>query len=145
MNKENDSKEYGEDASKYGEFILSYFAWLSPEEQKQKTEKPEKRPRNGSTGSVESRKTDPFRFPVPDDSTDPGGGTGSPRRKSIPFPVPAGWRAEHVPAGGGCSILQALQRACYALSAPGSRLNLRYSVGFSYRFCSLSTIWLKIN
>ena len=62
--------------------------------EKQKTEKPEKRPRNGSTGSVESRKTDPFRFPVPDDSTDPGGGTGSPRRKSIPFPVPAGWRAE---------------------------------------------------
>ena len=59
-----------------------------------KTEKPEKRPRNGSTGSVESRKTDPFRFPVPNDSTDPGGGTGSPRRKSIPFPVPAGWRAE---------------------------------------------------
>ncbi len=44
--------------------------------------------------------------------------------------LPAGWRAEHVPAGGGCSILQALQRACYALSAPGSRLNLRYSVGF---------------
>ena len=59
--------------------------------------------------------------------------------------LPAGWRAEHVPAGGGCSILQALQRACYALSAPGSRLNLRYSVGFSYRFCSLSTIRLKIN
>ena len=42
MNKENDSKEYGEDASKYGEFILSYFAWLSPEEQKQKTEKLQK-------------------------------------------------------------------------------------------------------
>ena len=61
---------------------------------KTKNRKPEKRPRNGSTGSVESRKTDPFRFPVPDDSTDPGGGTGSPRRKSIPFPVPAGWRAE---------------------------------------------------
>lgn len=59
--------------------------------------------------------------------------------------LPAGWRAEHVPAGGGSTILQALQRACYALSAPGSRLNLRYSVGFSYRFCSLSTIRLKIN
>ena len=41
--------------------------------------------------------------------------------------------------------LFASQRACYALSAPGSRLNLRYSVGFSYRFCSLSTIRLKIN
>ena len=46
MNKENDSKEYGEDASKYGEFILSYFAWLSPEEQKQKTEKLQKITKN---------------------------------------------------------------------------------------------------
>ena len=43
MNKENDSKE---DASKYGEFILSYFAWLSPEEQKQKTEKLQKITKN---------------------------------------------------------------------------------------------------
>ena len=46
MNKENDSKEYGEDASKYGEFIFSYFAWLSPEEQKQKTEKLQKITKN---------------------------------------------------------------------------------------------------
>ena len=76
-------------------------------------------------------------------------GGGEPEQGSHrPLPahgLPAGWRAEHVPAGGGCGILQALQRACYALSAPGSRLNLRYSVGFSYRFCSLSTIRLKIN
>ena len=49
MNKENDSKEYGEDASKYGEFILSYFAWLSPEEQKQKTEKLQKITKNNET------------------------------------------------------------------------------------------------
>ena len=58
--------------------------------------------------------------------------------------LPDGVRNMYQP-GGGCSILQALQRACYALSAPGLRLNLRYSVGFSYRFCSLSTIRLKIN
>lgn len=63
---------------------------------KTKNRKTGKRPRNGSTGSVESRKTDPFRFPVPDDSTDPGGGTGSPRRKSIPFPsLPDGVRNLH--------------------------------------------------
>lgn len=48
MSKEKnlDSKEYGEDASKYGEFILTYFAWLTPEEQKQKTEKLQKITKN---------------------------------------------------------------------------------------------------
>ena len=30
--------EIGEDATKYGEFISSYFAWLSPEEQKKKAQ-----------------------------------------------------------------------------------------------------------
>lgn len=28
--------ELGEDATKYGEFVCSYFAWLTPEEQKKK-------------------------------------------------------------------------------------------------------------
>ena len=31
--------EIGEDATKYGEFISTYFAWISPEEQKKKVEK----------------------------------------------------------------------------------------------------------
>ncbi len=33
----NDDKEK-EDSTKYGEFISSYFAWLSLEEQKKRTE-----------------------------------------------------------------------------------------------------------
>lgn len=43
MKKENfnDSKEVevGEDTTKYGEFISSYFAWVSLPEQKKKVEK----------------------------------------------------------------------------------------------------------
>lgn len=37
----NNSKELevGEDATKYGEFISSYFAWVSLPEQKKKVEK----------------------------------------------------------------------------------------------------------
>ena len=31
--------EIGEDATKYGEFISTYFAWVSLAEQKEKTEK----------------------------------------------------------------------------------------------------------
>lgn len=31
--------ETGEDISKYGEFICSYFAWVSPNEQKTKVKK----------------------------------------------------------------------------------------------------------
>jgi hypothetical protein len=31
--------EKGEDASKYGEFISSYFAWISLKEQKERVEK----------------------------------------------------------------------------------------------------------
>ena len=31
--------EIGEDATKYGEFISTYFAWVSLPEQKEKTEK----------------------------------------------------------------------------------------------------------
>ena len=33
------SEEIGEDATKYGEFISSYFAWVSLPEQKEKVEK----------------------------------------------------------------------------------------------------------
>ena len=50
MNKENKKEEkekqveygvseVGEDATKYGEFISSYFAWVSLPEQKEKVEK----------------------------------------------------------------------------------------------------------
>ncbi len=39
-NKEQDHKvEVGEDATKYGEFISSYFAWISLPEQKEKAKK----------------------------------------------------------------------------------------------------------
>lgn len=31
--------EAGEDISKYGEFVCSYFAWISPEDQKEKVKK----------------------------------------------------------------------------------------------------------
>lgn len=33
------NKEYGEDATKYGEFVSSYFAWIAPEYQKKKAKK----------------------------------------------------------------------------------------------------------
>ena len=33
------ANEIGEDATKYGEFISTYFAWVSLPEQKEKTEK----------------------------------------------------------------------------------------------------------
>lgn len=46
MSKENDDTskelEVGEDATKYGEFISSYFAWVSLPEQKEKVKKLEK-------------------------------------------------------------------------------------------------------
>lgn len=31
----NDNKENGEDATKYGEFVSSYFGWITLDEQKQ--------------------------------------------------------------------------------------------------------------
>lgn len=36
---EEATAEVGEDATKYGEFISSYFAWVSLPEQKEKVEK----------------------------------------------------------------------------------------------------------
>ena len=39
--------EVGEDATKYGEFISSYFAWISLPEQKEKVKKLEKVTKNG--------------------------------------------------------------------------------------------------
>ena len=33
------SKEIGEDATQYGEFMSSFFGWVSPEEQKEQTHK----------------------------------------------------------------------------------------------------------
>ena len=79
---------------KKGEAI-PYETEEKPIEKKNKKQKNRKKDRGTEApGPSKAEKTDPFRFPVPDDSTDPGGGTGSPCRKSIPFPVPAGWRAE---------------------------------------------------
>lgn len=45
MRKENDEdnvNEVGEDATKYGEFVSSYFAWIPLPEQKEKAEEMEK-------------------------------------------------------------------------------------------------------
>lgn len=39
--KEEFGVEVGEDSTKYGEFIASYFAWVSLPEQKEKVEKME--------------------------------------------------------------------------------------------------------
>ena len=39
MDKEDIKNEVGEDTTKYGEFISSYFAWVSLPEQKKKVEK----------------------------------------------------------------------------------------------------------
>ena len=34
LKKDKTKKEYGEDATKYGEFVSSYFGWVSLEDQK---------------------------------------------------------------------------------------------------------------
>ena len=39
MKEDKTNREYGEDATKYGEFVSSYFGWVSPEEQKKQVEK----------------------------------------------------------------------------------------------------------
>lgn len=39
---ESEKTEVGEDSTKYGEFISSYFAWVSLPEQKEKVEKLQK-------------------------------------------------------------------------------------------------------
>ena len=38
-NKKENKEQVGEDATKYGEFISSYFAWISLPEQKEKAKK----------------------------------------------------------------------------------------------------------
>ncbi len=38
MDENNFGTEVGEDATKYGEFVSSYFAWVSLPEQKKKVE-----------------------------------------------------------------------------------------------------------
>ena len=40
--KEEEGNEVGEDTTKYGEFISTYFAWVPLPEQKDKVEKMEK-------------------------------------------------------------------------------------------------------
>lgn len=37
--KSNKEKEIGEDTTKYGEFVSSFFGWMPLKEQKEKTEK----------------------------------------------------------------------------------------------------------
>ena len=36
--KKSNKREYGEDATKYGEFVSSYFGWVTPKHQKEKAE-----------------------------------------------------------------------------------------------------------
>lgn len=38
----NNDKREKEDATKYGEFVSSYFSWISPEKQKDRVEELEK-------------------------------------------------------------------------------------------------------
>ena len=42
ISKDNEECEVGEDATKYGEFISSYFSWVSLPKQKENVEKLEK-------------------------------------------------------------------------------------------------------
>ena len=42
ISKDNEECEVGDDATKYGEFISSYFAWISLPQQKENVEKLEK-------------------------------------------------------------------------------------------------------
>lgn len=46
MDKEFEKCEVGEDTTKYGEFISSYFAWISLPQQKENVEKLEKITKN---------------------------------------------------------------------------------------------------
>ena len=38
IKKRNNKKEVGEDATKYGEFVSSFFGWISLKDQKKRTE-----------------------------------------------------------------------------------------------------------
>lgn len=40
--KKSNKKEYGEDATKYGEFVSSFFGWITPKHQKERAEELEK-------------------------------------------------------------------------------------------------------
>ena len=42
MKNKFNKKEAGEDATKHGEFVSSYFGWVTPKQQKEKAEKLEK-------------------------------------------------------------------------------------------------------
>ncbi len=40
--KKSNKKEYGEDATKYGEIVSSFFGWITPKHQKDRAEELEK-------------------------------------------------------------------------------------------------------
>ena len=42
MKNKFNKKETGEEATKYGEFVSSYFGWITPKQQKERAEKLEK-------------------------------------------------------------------------------------------------------
>ena len=53
--KEKTGHEVGEDATKYGEFISSYFAWVSLPQQKENVEKLEKVTKTGENNTKNSK------------------------------------------------------------------------------------------
>lgn len=46
MDKKKRKDENIEDTTKYGEFVSSYFAWITPEEQKKRAEELNKKTKN---------------------------------------------------------------------------------------------------
>lgn len=50
LNKKSIHPEVGEDSTKYGEFISSYFAWIPLPEQKEKAEEMSNMTKKGYTG-----------------------------------------------------------------------------------------------
>lgn len=52
--KEHSEVEVGEDSTKYGEFISSYFAWITLPEQKERTKKLEKITKSSNNNKTEN-------------------------------------------------------------------------------------------
>ena len=52
--KEQSEVEVGEDSTKYGEFISSYFAWITLPEQKERTKKLEKITKSSNNNKTEN-------------------------------------------------------------------------------------------
>ena len=51
MNKKEEYDEIGEDATEYGEFISSYFAWIPLKKQKERAEELDKKTKKSKNNS----------------------------------------------------------------------------------------------